>query len=167
MKKEHIGGLKTSFDPISNKDIEILILGSIPGEMSLKHKEYYANPRNRFWKIIADITQSQIPENYNSKKKLLLINKIGLWDTAYKAYRKGSLDSNIKNEIPNDLDNFISKHKKIKAIAFNGRKSEAIFFKYFKKQKGINYQILPSTSPANAGISYENLFLKWKEFLIN
>src|SRR5690606_10655260 len=94
---------KTSFPPISDADTEILILGSLPGDLSLKVGEYFAHPRNRFWKIIAAITNEALPQTYPEKLELLHRNRIGLWNVLHKASRKGSLDSAISDEIPNDL----------------------------------------------------------------
>ena len=158
---------KTSFKPISNLDTTILILGTIPGDKSLEIGEYYGNSRNRFWKIISTITNNELPLTYSDKKTLLLKSQIGIWDVAYKANRKGSLDNDIKDEKPNDLKNFIAKHNQLKVIGFNGKKSEALFDKYFERKSDLKYISLPSTSPANTGIDFENLCKKWRQILIN
>src|SRR5690606_34846567 len=113
---------KKSFDPISNADTTILILGTMPGDKSLELGEYYGHSRNKFWKIISTITGNDFPLTYADKKALLLKTKIGIWDVAHKANRKGSLDSAIENEEPNHLENFIAGHKNLKIIGFNGAK---------------------------------------------
>lgn len=154
---------KTSFDPISNADTEILILGTLPGDKSLELGEYYGHVRNRFWKIIATLTGNDLPLNYDDKKELLLKAKIGVWDVVHKADRKGSLDVDIQQEEANDLDAFITNHKNLKVIAFNGKKSEKLFDKYFKRKSNIEYISLPSTSPANAGINFENICKEWRQ----
>jgi hypoxanthine-DNA glycosylase len=156
---------KTSFDPISNADTAVLILGTMPGDKSLKLGEYYGHPRNRFWKIISAITNTELPQTYTDKKALLLKTSLGIWDVAHKANRKGSLDSAIEDDEPNDLENFIVQHKRLKVIAFNGKKSEALYDKYFERKTGIRYVSLPSTSPANASIDFESLCNKWKQIL--
>ncbi len=97
---------KTSFDPISNTETTILILGTMPGDKSLELDEYYGHSRNKFWKIISTITNNELPLSYADKKSLLFRTKIGIWDVAHKANRKGSLDIAIKDEEPNDLTNF-------------------------------------------------------------
>lgn len=96
------GHSKTSFEPISDPNTEVLILGTMPGNKSLELGEYYGHPRNRFWKIISTITTNYLPQTYLEKRKLLLKSRIGIWDVAHKAIRKGSLDSAIKDELPND-----------------------------------------------------------------
>jgi len=156
---------KTSFDPISNTATTILILGTIPGDKSLELGEYYGHSRNRFWKIISTITDNELPLTYTDKKALLLKTKIGIWDIAHKANRKGSLDSAIEDEEPNDLDNFITRHKHLKVIAFNGTKSEALFDKYFDRRNDIKYVSLPSTSPANTRIDFDNICKQWRQIL--
>src|SRR5690606_1190911 len=156
---------KTSFNPISNSDTTILILGTMPGDKSLELGEYYGHPRNRFWKIISTITDNDLPLTYNEKKALLLKTKIGIWDVAHKANRKGSLDSAIEDEEPNDLDNFFTKHKNLKVIGFNGTKSQALFDKYFDRKSDLKYISLPSTSPANTSIDFDSICKLWRQIL--
>ncbi|MCH8496079.1 MAG: DNA-deoxyinosine glycosylase [Balneolales bacterium] len=158
--------LKTSFDSVSNADITILILGSMPGDKSIELGEYYGHPRNRFWKIISTITGNQLPLTYSDKVELLLKSKIGVWDVAHKANRKGSLDSAIENVEPNDLDGFIAKHKNLKIIGFNGTKSKDLYDRYFDRYNGIEYVHLPSTSPANARINFDSICEIWRLSLV-
>jgi hypoxanthine-DNA glycosylase len=164
--KQDISQTKLSFDPISNYETSILILGSMPGDKSLKLEEYYAHSGNRFWKIISTITNSNLPITYSDKKELLLKSKIGIWDVAYKVKRKGSLDTNIKDEEPNDLDNFLANHKSIKVIGFNGKKSEAIFDRFFTRKNEIKYVSLLSTSSANSGFKFDAICEQWQQILI-
>ncbi len=157
--------IKTSFAPIADDDTTILILGSLPGDKSLEMGEYYGHSRNRFWQTIATLCNCTLPNNYTGKQQMLLQNKIGIWDVAHQATRKGSLDSAITAEAPNDLNHFLDNHSHIKVIGFNGKKSEALFNKYFQRRAGIRYVSLPSTSPANAGIRPEKLLAQWQQIL--
>lgn len=149
--------LKTSFEAISNSETCVLILGTMPGDKSLELNEYYGHSRNKFWKIISAITNNDLPLNYADKKNLLAKTKIGIWDVAHKANRKGSLDNAIQEEEPNDLNSFISKHKNLKVVGFNGIKAETLFDKYFTRQTGMKYISLPSTSPANTRIDFDSI----------
>ncbi|UJH90981.1 DNA-deoxyinosine glycosylase [Antarcticibacterium sp. 1MA-6-2] len=158
---------KTSFPPISNSETEILILGTLPGDRSLEMGEYFAHPRNRFWKIIAAITNNPLPEDYLQKRDLLYNTKIGVWNVLHKAHRKGSLDSAIQNEVPNDISRFIRKHTKLKVIAFDGLKAEALFDKHFTRRSDIKYILLPACSPANARFNLIALCDRWKEILLS
>lgn len=156
---------KSSFPPISNENTRILVLGSLPGDKSLELGEYYGHPRNRFWKILATITKRELPLTYSEKKEFLLRSGIGVWDVAHKATRNGSLDSAIRDEEPNDLDAFFANHKNLKVIGFNGKKAEILFNKFFKRSPGLKYISLPSSSPANAGITYENICRSWMQLM--
>jgi len=165
VSKPILSNTKTSFDPISNADTTILILGTMPGDKSLELGEYYGHSRNRFWKIISTITKNNLPLTYSDKKELLIKSKIGIWDVAHKANRKGSLDSAIESEEPNDLVSFIARHKNLKVIGFNGTKSQVLFDKYFDRKSEIKYISLPSTSPANTSIDFENICKLWRQIL--
>ena len=155
--------LSHSFPPLIYEGVEILILGSLPGKKSIELKEYYGHPRNRMWKILCAITNCDLPTDYDLKKTFLQKNKIGLWDVASSAEREGSLDSNIKKETPNDVDSLLTGFPSIKVIGFNGKKSESMYNKFFKLNKYIKYVSLPSSSPANMAISFEDICLRWVE----
>jgi hypoxanthine-DNA glycosylase len=160
-----IPNLKSSFDPITKKDIEILILGTLPGDKSIELQEYYGHSRNRFWKVIARITNNETPENYLDKIVLLSTSKIAVWDIAHKAIRKGSLDTAIFQEKPNDINGFIQNHPNLKVIGFNGKKAEALHDKYFERSDKIKYYSLPSTSPANAKFGMDKISEIWLKIL--
>lgn len=162
MGNDTIDRFRSSFAAISDSDTEILILGSLPGERSLSENRYYAHPRNRFWKLILRIIESADPGNYEERLDLLLRSKIGLWDVVRSGKRKGSLDSNILEAIPNDLSGFISAHGSLKIIAFNGKKSQELYDKNFKRANHLKYLSLPSSSPANASFSFDQLFESWR-----
>ena len=135
MKKwASIGGLYMifSFNPIINNDSKILILGTIPGAESIKKNSYYANEKNHFWQIIYAVFNSTPDKTYQERCNFLLNNKIAIWDVLHNADRNGSLDTNIKNGIPNDFDEFLSLYANIRKIIFNGTKAESLFKKHFK-----------------------------------
>ena len=155
-----------SFLPIINKDTKILILGSLPGKKSLELREYYGHPRNRLWEILAHINNNQIPQSYERKKEFLFKYNIGLWDVAHSAYREGSLDSNIKKERPNDIESLLESHESIRVIGFNGKKAEKMFYKFFKEKTRLSYIPLPSTSPANMAINFEEMCNRWLDLFV-
>ena len=155
-----------SFSPIIYSDTKILIFGSLPGKKSLELQQYYGHARNRIWKILSHLTGGDIPVTYQQKKELLCKNKIGLWDVALSAHREGSLDSNIKDESPNDIEGLIKNYDSIKVIGFNGKKSEKMFYKYFTENLEIKYVPLPSTSPANMAISFEDICARWSQLFV-
>ncbi|MEO8253605.1 MAG: DNA-deoxyinosine glycosylase [Flavobacterium sp.] len=150
-----------SFAPFVNPETEILILGTMPGIASLEKQEYYAHPRNHFWKIIYTLfDELPVSVYFEEKIKLLEKNKIGIWDVLENCERKGSLDIHIKNQKPNDFENLFKQYPNIKKIIFNGKESHRYFIKSFGQIKGITYYVMPSTSPANT-MSFENKLKNW------
>jgi hypoxanthine-DNA glycosylase len=150
-----------SFPPFINPETEILILGTMPGIASLEKQEYYAHPRNHFWKIIYTLFDKlPVSDNFEEKIKLIKAYKIGIWDVLENCERKGSLDIHIKNHKPNDFYNLFKTYPNIKKIIFNGKESHRYFIKNFEQKKGITYFVMPSTSPANT-MSFENKLKNW------
>ena len=152
-----------SFPPISSAEATLLILGTMPGTKSLELQQYYGHPRNNFWPIILKILNEDFTDNYESRKSILLKNNIALWDVLQFCDRIGSLDSAIKNEISNDFNIFLEEHPNIKTIVFNGQKAAALFKKYVVLSKSYELITLPSTSPANAGKTFDSKLNEWKK----
>ena len=150
-----------SFPYFIDSKTEILILGTMPGAISLAKQEYYANPRNNFWKIIFTLFDSiPIAKTFEEKVQFLQSNKIGLWDVLENCERKGSLDIHIKNHKENDFENLFKEFTSIKKIIFNGKESHKYFLKKFGQIEGITYYVMPSTSPANT-MTFENKLKIW------
>lgn len=150
-----------SFPYFVNSNTEILILGTMPGVVSLAKQEYYANPRNHFWKIMYTIFDTlPIAETFEEKVQFLQSNKVGLWDVLENCERKGSLDIHIKNQNENDFETLLREFPSIKKIIFNGKQSHAFFYKKFGQIEGITYYVMPSTSPANT-MTFENKLKIW------
>ncbi|MDE6758959.1 MAG: DNA-deoxyinosine glycosylase [Clostridia bacterium] len=136
-----------SFEPIFDENSKVLILGSMASVKSLEKGFYYMHPRNRFWTTIAQVVGDPVPESIKGKRDWLLAHNIALMDIIHSCNRNGSLDSDIKDVIPNDIKNVL-KTAKIQAIYCNGRKSYEIANKTYPD---VDFNYLPSTSPANAG----------------
>ena len=152
-----------SFPPISNQNAEVLILGTIPGEMSLKLNQYYGHGGNTFWKIIFSIFKKPFSANYDEKKEILLKNNIALWDVLMACEREGSSDNAILQETPNDFKSFFENHKNIRLIAFNGKNAETYFTNLSVLKPKVKYITLPSTSPANTWKTFEEKLAEWKK----
>lgn len=152
--------------PIIDENARILILGSIPGQESLRKQEYYANPRNHFWKILFSLINIPLPLDYSQRVILIKKQRIALWDVIETCSRQGSLDSNIKNENPNDFRWLFSKYPSINSVFFNGAKAYEVFRKKvgFEKFVHINFEKLPSTSPANTQ-AYDKKLEEWKKII--
>ncbi len=154
-----------SFQPIVGENSKVIILGTIPEKDSLRLNEYYANSRNVFWQIIYKMYNSEFQFDYESRIEFLKQNGISIWDVCHKANRESSLDSDIKNEVPNKLRDFVKANPTIKIIAFNGQKAEKLYNKYFEKFDKISYMTLLSTSPANVSYSHQEKIDDWKRII--
>lgn len=157
-----------SFEPIADPHAKILILGSIPGNRSLIAGEYYAHKHNVFWKIMADLLHFELNSSYEIKVQMLKSAHIALWDVLKSCKRVGSLDSNIlpNSQTVNNLQYFFQQHQLISKVCFNGGKAENCFNRYVANTiRGNSKQFikLPSTSPANASISYGEKLKLWQE----
>ncbi len=160
------------FPPVGNPDSLMLILGSMPGQASLSAGEYYAHPRNAFWKIISLLSGSQPEPSYASRLKLLTTGRIALWDVLSSCIRSGSLDADIvpSSIIANDFLSFFRAHPGITRVCFNGAHAETSYRKHVLPTLGrefdhLEYLRLPSTSPANATLPFEQKFLAWQKAL--
>ena len=151
-----------SFPPIIDDYSEIIILGSIPGVKSLEKQQYYGHPQNKFWKIIFELLDEEFTEDYDQRIQTLKKHHIALWDVIDSCERRGSLDSEIKNEEANQIGELLENYPNIKAIFCNGGKS----YKNLQKILGKNYKIpvflLPSTSPLHT-VSFEKKLEEWKK----
>ena len=141
------GRAAKGFPPIIDAGIEILILGSFPSKKSLQKKQYYGHKQNQFWRLVGEVIGEPLPGmNYARRKRTLLKHRIGLWDVIGACERRGSLDSNIRNQKDNDFSPVLSKAKRLRCVFFNGKKAaekEPLF--------SLRYEtvVLPSSSPAN------------------
>jgi len=154
-------GVVYSLDPVADEKSKILILGTMPGKESLRHQAYYAHSRNLFWKFVEAITEEGVPEAYPAKQNYLQNHGIALWDVCHSCDRQGSSDTDISDEIPNDIAKFVANHPSIMAIGLNGKKSAQLFGKYISSIPGIKLVALPSSSPANASIPWEEKLESW------
>ncbi len=135
----------------------------MPGAQSLALSEYYGNPRNHFWQLLFTICNEPYSTDYQTKKNLLLKNNIALWDVLQACERIGSLDSAILKEIPNEFNCFLKAHPHITHIFFNGQQAAKFFKKYVAIDSKYTLVTLPSTSPANAGFSFERKLEAWQQ----
>lgn len=148
------------FPPVFDVNSKILILGSFPSVKSRENGFYYGHPQNRFWRVLAAVYGENVPALNEEKKEFLLSHGIALWDSIKACDIEGSSDISIKNAVPNDLS-VIFKNADIKEIFANGKASERVYNKYIFPITGRAIKALPSTSPANAAFTLENLVDKW------
>lgn len=149
-------------EALYNENSEVLILGTFPSVKSREDKFFYAHPQNRFWRVMARLCDSAVPETIEEKKHLILDNHFALWDVIHSCDVEGSADSSIKNVVPNDISEILQ-NSKVSRIFVNGRKAESLYKKYIEPNTGIKAVCLPSTSPANASWSEDRLAEYWKQ----
>jgi len=152
------------FPPVFDENSEILILGSFPSVKSRQESFFYANPQNRFWKLMAQLLNESTPKDTKDKIVMLKKHKIALWDVIESCDIVGSSDSSISNVVPVDISQILSRANIIKVYA-NGGKAFELYNKYLYPKTKLDITKLPSTSPANAGYSFEKLLSEWKKIL--
>jgi methylated-DNA-[protein]-cysteine S-methyltransferase len=158
--------------PIVDIYSRVLVLGTMPSTISLQTGEYYANPRNQFWPILYKIfglsLDSQPGRNYVDKIAILQQNGIGVWDVLKECERDGSGDLMIKNGVTNNFVEMLANHPNIKCVFFNGQKANELFSKLNKERSfnDVKFLCLPSTSPANARVPFENKVECWRAIVL-
>ncbi len=157
-----------SFAPVARADATILILGSMPGKVSLQQQQYYAHPQNLFWNFMGKLFGAGPELPYALRVEHLLAHRVALWDVVKECYRESALDSDIVEAtiIANDFADFFGRHPAIRQVFFNGSKAEQAFRKYvlpYLALEHIELVRLPSTSPANASIPLGRKLEEWRQ----
>jgi len=159
----------TGLPPVVDGRTRVLVLGSMPGEVSLQRQQYYAHPRNAFWRIMCDLIGFEADAGYSSRLRGVLSAGIGLWDVLRVCDRPGSLDAAIVRETMevNDFEGFFVEHPGVSQVFFNGAKAESVFRRLVAPQLAapIDCIRLPSTSPAHAAMSYRAKLEAWRAVL--
>ncbi len=156
------------FPAVSHASATVLVLGSMPGKASLSAQQYYAHPRNAFWKIAEALFGIASSDPYPERLRQLTAKRVALWDVMRACHRQSSLDSDIVEDsiVPNDFVAFFDSHPNIERVYFNGAKAESAYRKHvapgLAKGDSITYCRLPSTSPAHASLSLEQKVAAWK-----
>ncbi|WP_419320887.1 DNA-deoxyinosine glycosylase [Caulobacter sp. ErkDOM-E] len=154
---------KRSFPPVVDQNTRVLILGSLPGEASLAAGQYYANPRNAFWRLLETVLDAPLVTlAYEDRLATLQSRGVGLWDVVAEAERRGSLDAAILNSSANDLLALVETLPALQAVAFNGGTSAKLGMRLLASMKGRPELIaLPSSSPAHAARSFAQKAEAW------
>jgi len=153
------------FSPIVCESSKLLVLGSMPGALSLKAGQYYAHPHNAFWPIMGELFGAVPSLPYEERVKRLQSVGVALWDSLQACSRPGSLDTSITEEVANDFPAFFARYPNITHVFFNGGKAEKAFRHHalptLSKDQGIVFARLPSTSPAHAAMRLEAKMQAW------
>jgi TDG/mug DNA glycosylase family protein len=162
---QHVEG----FAPVAAPGARVLVLGSAPSVISLQLGEYFANPRNAFWPIMADLLGRAAGEDYAARTQMLLDARIAVWDVLARAERPGSLDASIVPEsaVVNDFAAFFTEHPGVRAVFFNGRTARAFWDRRVAGRQALPAELalttLPSTSPAHAALTRAEKTAAWRQ----
>jgi hypoxanthine-DNA glycosylase len=140
----------------------VLVLGTLPGEESLRRVEYYAHPRNLFWPIVFGLFGEAPAVDYAARLGFVAARRIALWDVCAAAQRRMSADAEIKGEVPNAIHELLDAHPGIRAVAFNGGSARRLYDRHFTRRPGLLYLPLPSTSPAHARLGFAEKLALWQ-----
>jgi TDG/mug DNA glycosylase family protein len=160
-----------SFPPLARPDARVLILGSMPGEESLRRRQYYAYAHNQFWPIMGALFGAGRELDYAERTRALTARGIAVWDVLASCERAGSLDGSIRPETekPNNFRRFLDEHPGIRAVFFNGGKAHSAFTRHvlprLRAEQAARLALvrLPSTSPAHAGVSPAAKLEAWRQ----
>jgi TDG/mug DNA glycosylase family protein len=161
-----------SFSPVVAADARVLILGSMPGVASLQAAQYYAHPRNQFWRIVAELCGLDNVPDYPQRLQLLRERHLALWDVLHSCVRPGSLDASIEHSTAraNDLVGLLRSHPGIVRICCNGGTAFTALRRHAWAELArdfghVDVRQLPSTSPANASWTYDRKLQAWRQAL--
>ncbi|MDR1741416.1 MAG: DNA-deoxyinosine glycosylase [Synergistaceae bacterium] len=154
-----------SFAPIVGREPRVLILGSMPSAASLALGRYYGNERNHFWRLMSAVLDEPERADYAERTATLERRRVALWDAVCSCVRPGSLDADIRDEAPNDVNGLITASPTIRAVFFNGKAAERLYFKYNESLPGLSYFPLPSSSPVPRRDvrTFEDRLARWME----
>lgn len=157
------GATKSSLPAVIGAGTRVLILGSLPGEVSLRRAQYYAHPRNQFWRLIGAAIQCDLAAlPYPARLAALRAAGVGVWDVIRSAERHGSLDSNIRRIEANALRDLLTTLPALRAVCFNGQKAAQIGRPQLADEGRMALVTLPSSSPAHA-IPFETKLMAWSQ----
>jgi double-stranded uracil-DNA glycosylase len=158
----------TGLPPVVDGGTRVLVLGSMPGELSLRLQQYYAHPRNVFWRIMSELVGFDA-RDYEQRLAALRTGGIGLWDVLRTCDRAGSLDAAIVEGSmePNDFDAMFARFPGISRVFFNGGKAEQVFRRMVLPGLAVQreFRRLPSTSSTNARCTLEGKLQAWRAVL--
>lgn len=148
--------VRHTIDPVFDADSRVLMLGTMPSPKSRETGFYYGHPQNRFWKVMAALFDEPVPEGNDQKRDLALRHGVALWDVLSECTIEGASDGTIADCVPNNIGSILAKAP-IRAVFCTGAKAAELYGKYCEPQTGVACTRLPSTSPANAAKSLEQL----------
>jgi len=154
----------TGLAPVIDKRARVLILGSFPSTASLAARQYYAHPQNQFWRVLGAVIGRPLQEmDYAARVRAVQAAGIAIWDVFASCQRAGSLDTAIRDAVPNPLAELQESAPALRRVCFNGRMAA----RRIREVEALGFEalVLPSTSPANASWSFERKLVAWRAAL--
>ena len=142
--------------PVFDARSRVLVLGTMPSPKSRETGFYYGHPQNRFWRVMATVLKSPLPQTTEEKQALMLSHQIALWDVLHACTIEGAGDASIRDAVPNDIPPIL-RAADIRAIFTTGTKAYSLYNRHIRPAVGREAILLPSTSPANCAQSLEAL----------
>lgn len=160
--------MTNGFAPILGDAPRVLVLGTLPSQMSLRKQQYYGHPQNGFWKIMAALLGAN--GDYAERCAAVTGAGIAIWDVLHESHRPGSMDADIDivASKPNPIVELVNDSGSIELICFNGQKARQLFDRLIdaSAMRGdVRLWSLPSTSPAYASMPLAEKTRRWAEAL--
>jgi len=156
------------FPPVEDAHARVLVLGSLPGQVSLRERQYYAQPRNAFWRIMGKLFGAGPGLPYGERLRILMRRHVALWDVCASAHRTGALDAAIvrASVVTNGFAEFLAEHPELRLVCFNGQVAAELYRRHVLPGLPVEFQALqsvtlPSTSPAHAAMTFEQKLERW------
>lgn len=163
---------KRGLGPVVDAKSGVLILGTLPGDESLRRQRYYSNPTNHFWALLADVFGVSPGVGYADRLDFLADHGIALWDVLQSAQRPGSSDRAIADPGPNDFAELFTTFPALRRVGFNGTRAESLWRTYVRVQTDVPHATLvTATLPSSSGtpgrnvLSYDEKLIRWSAFL--
>jgi len=160
--------ISTGFAPIAAPHATVLILGSLPSQLSLQKHEYYGNPQNAFWRVMGELFDAGPDIPYPDRAEKLRRHGIAVWDVLQSSVRPGSMDAaiDLMTATPNDFQTFFVEHPMLELLCFNGKKAAELYRRLVAPQEIrtidiIEFRTMPSTSPAYASMKLDEKVRLW------
>lgn len=163
---------KRGLGPVVDAKSRALILGTLPGDESLRKQCYYSNPTNRFWTLLADVFGMSPGVAYAERLDFLADHGVALWDVLQSAQRPGSRDTAIADPRPNDFAELFATFPALRRVGFNGTRTESLWRTYVRTQTDVPHaSLVTATLPSSSGtpgrnvLSYDEKLIRWTAFL--
>ena len=157
--------VRHDINPVFDGRSRVLLLGTMPSPASREAGFFYGHPRNRFWRVLAAIFDEPVPRSVADKRDLLARRRIALWDVLASCAIEGASDASIADPEPNDIGRILNTAQ-IEAVLCTGAKAGELYRKLVEPQAGMACEVLPSTSPANAKMSLDDLTRAYRAALM-